>query len=129
LSSTFRCSLACEVHGFTWAFATPGCHQCERRVPHQSSCGGHRVPYSTRKHTSCAIFLGFPTSWWPYVFFSQSFMPSDQRVGFPLPSQGGPAATIDLTAGSQKRSSQECVTDPSKSNMKRRAPRKKHEIC
>lgn len=59
--------------------------------------------------------------------FPHSFMPHVHGVGFP-PVQGSPAATIDLTEGSQKRGPQECLTDQSKSAKKRRGLKKKTEV-
>ena len=55
-------------------------------------------------------------------------MPPVPGVGFAAPAQGIPSATIDFTEGSQKRGSQECVTDQSKSNKKRRGHWKKTDI-
>ena len=63
----------------------------------------------------------------PFLF-PHSFMPPIPGVGFAPPTQGRPSTTIDLTTGSQKRGSQECVMDPSKSSNKRRGLRKKPEI-
>ena len=48
-------------------------------------------------------------------------MPPILGVGFAAPTEGGPAASIDLTRGSQKRGS---VTDSAKPVKKRRGPRK-----
>ena len=63
----------------------------------------------------------------PFLF-PQSFIPPFARVGFPPPNQGGPSATVDLTAGSQKRDPQECVANQSKLTKKRRIARIKPEI-
>ena len=75
------------------------------------------------------MFQGFlhPDSQMPFLF-PHSFMPPLPWVGFAPPTQGGPSATINLTAGSQKRVLQECVTDQSKSTKKLRVARKKMEI-
>lgn len=61
------------------------------------------------------------------VIFPRSFMPPPPGVGFAPPTQGGPSEPIDFTTGSQKRISQECVADQSKSTKKRRVTRKKPE--
>lgn len=86
-----------------------------------------RIQRSSIPHAP--FFRGFPPvgSQMPFVF-PHYFMPLVPRVGFAPPTQGGPSATIDLTAGSQKRGSHECVTDQSKSSKKRRGPRKKLEM-
>ena len=63
----------------------------------------------------------------PFLF-PHSFMPPPPGTGFAHPTQGGPSATIDLTAGSQKRAPQECGADQSKSTKNRRVARKKPEI-
>ena len=48
----------------------------------------------------------------PFMF-PHSFMPSVQGVGFPPPPpRSAHVPTIDLTGGSQKRGSQESLTDP-----------------
>ena len=75
------------------------------------------------------FFQGFPHHGSQMSFlFPHSFMPPLPGVGFAPPNQGGPSGNIDLTAGSQKRASQECVTNQSKSTKKRRVAQKKPEI-
>ena len=77
------------------------------------------------------LFQGFPhpVSQLPPFYFPHHFMPPLPGVGFAPPTQGGPSATIHLTAGSHKRVSQECVTDQSRSTKKQRVLRKKTEIA
>ena len=45
-----------------------------------------------------------------------------------LPCKAVPPPTIDLTDGSQKRGSQDCLTDQSKATKKRRVAKKKIEV-
>jgi hypothetical protein len=67
------------------------------------------------------FFQGFPhpTSHMPFLF-QQSFMPSLPGMGFSPATQDGPCAPVDLTAGSHKRNSPECVAEQSKPTKKRR---------
>jgi hypothetical protein len=60
--------------------------------------------------------------------FPHPFMPPAVVGGFAPPPQVTPAVTIDLTEGSQKRPSIECVAEQSKPNKKKKTPRKKVEI-
>ena len=60
--------------------------------------------------------------------FPHPFMPQSIVGGFAPPPPVNPAVTIDLTDGSQKRPSIECVGEQSKPNKKKRAPRKKVDI-
>jgi hypothetical protein len=73
------------------------------------------------------FFQGFHGGHMPFLF-PPSFMQPVQGVGFPIPLQSAPPPTIDLTAGSEKRGSQECATEPSKTIKKQRLTRKKPEI-
>ena len=74
-------------------------------------------------------FQGFPgaPNQMPFMF-PHSFMPHIHGMGFPPPMQGSPPPTIDLTDGSQKRGSQDCVTDQSKPTKRRRVAKKKIEV-
>ena len=73
------------------------------------------------------LFPGFPHygSQMPFLF-PHSFMPLG--VGFSPPVQGAVSGNAEFVVGSQKRSSQECATDQSKSTKNRRVARKKSEI-
>ena len=55
-------------------------------------------------------------------------MPHMHGMGFPPPVQGSPPPTIDLTDGSHKPGSQDCVTDQSKPTKRRRVAKKKIEV-
>lgn len=71
-------------------------------------------------------FTGAPGQM-PFMF-PHSFMPHVHGMGFPPPVQGSPTATIDLTEGSQKRGSQDCLTDRSKPTKKKKVVKKKKKI-
>ena len=93
--------------------------------------GNHpTMGYEFRPHGSnipqAPFFPGFPHPASPMPFlFQQSFMPSLSGRGFPPTTQGGPSAPVDLTGGSQKRDSPECVAEQSKPSKKRRVAQKK----
>lgn len=82
--------------------------------------------------------MAFLTSHFSKDFFQWGI---NRRSCFPIPSclqlWGGafaspthiiPNATINLTKDTQKRASQECITDQSKPSERQRGPRKKSEI-
>ena len=72
-----------------------------------------------------AFFPGYPHHGGQMPFlFPHSFMPRLPAVGLAPPVQGD----AEVAAGSQKRSSQECATDQSKSTKKRRVAQKKQEV-
>jgi hypothetical protein len=74
------------------------------------------------------FFPSFPQhgSQMPFLY-PHSFMPLPPGVGFAPPVHGVGSGIADIAA-SQKRSSQECAIDQSKTNKKHRVTRKKLEI-
>ena len=75
------------------------------------------------------FFQGFlPVGNQPPFMFSHPFMPSALGGAFASPTHIIPNATINLTKDTQKRASQECITDQSKPSERQRGPRKKSEI-
>lgn len=75
------------------------------------------------------FFQGFATmgNQMPFLF-PHPFMTPPARAGFASHSPGIQTSPIDLTDVSNKRATQECVTDQSKPSKKRRVAKKKPEI-
>lgn len=75
------------------------------------------------------FFGGFPhpATHMPFLF-QQPFMPFLPSMGISPATQGNLCAPVDLTAGSHKRDSLECVPEQSKPTKKRRVAQKKPEI-
>lgn len=75
------------------------------------------------------FFQGFPPmgSQMPYLF-PHPFLPTSSGAAYTSPTHGIPNAPIDLTEDTQKRASQECVTEQSKPTKRRRGKAKKSEI-